>query len=459
MEYDLIVIGAGPGGYVSAIRGGQLGLKVAVIDKRKTMGGTCLNVGCIPSKALLQSSYKFYDAQNHFAEHGITATVKADIKKMQARKNNVVADLTKGIDFLLKKNNVDKITGSAEIIDSNTVSVGSKKIKTKKIIIATGSEVASLPNIKTDEKNIVSSTGALEFNTVPKHLVVIGGGVIGVELGSVWARLGSKVTIVEYADNIIANMDTDIVKEFSKSIQNQGIELITGTKVLEVKNPKSPTVVIENNKDKKQSELKCDKVLVAVGRKPCTDGLGLDKVAIEMDEHGFISVDENYQTSLENVFAIGDVIGGAMLAHKAEEEGVATVEKIAGLTAHINYNTIPSIIYTHPEVASVGFSEDELKDTGISYNVGKFPFMANSRGRAVGETDGFVKVIAEAETDILLGVHIIGADAGTVIHEAIVVMEYTGTAEDLYRTCHGHPTLNEAVKEACLDVHKRAIHS
>ncbi len=460
-EYDLVIIGSGPGGYVSAIRAGQLGMKVACIDKRKTLGGTCLNVGCIPSKALLQSSYKFYDSQKHFAEHGIIAeNVKADIGKMQERKNKVIGDLCKGIDFLFKKNNVEKITGIAKLLGDGKISTGDKEITAKNILIASGSIPSSLPNIEIDEKNIISSTGALELDSVPENLVVIGGGVIGLELGSVWSRLGSKVTIIEYADDIIPMMDNDIVKNFSRSMKKQGMQLKTKTKVVGVKATKKGATIELNGRDNDKSEtIECDKVLIAVGRKPYTDELGLENVGISINKHGFIDVDKNFKTSADNIYAIGDVIGGAMLAHKAEEEGVACVEQLSGLNSHINYNAIPSVVYTHPEIASVGKTEQEIKQQNIEYSVGKFSFIANSRARAIGETDGLVKVITEKETDKILGVHIMGDQAGTIIHEAVIVMEYTGTSEDLFRCSHAHPTLNEAVKEACLDVHKRAIHS
>ncbi|MGB1360950.1 MAG: dihydrolipoyl dehydrogenase [Alphaproteobacteria bacterium] len=460
-EYDLVVIGAGPGGYVSAIRAAQLGMKVACVDKRETLGGTCLNVGCIPSKALLQSSYKYYDATKHFEEHGVIAgDVKADVAKMLERKNKVVEDLTKGIDFLFKKNNVEKITGSAELLGGGKISVDGNEISAKNILIATGSVPSSLPNLEIDEKTIVSSTGALDFDKVPEHMVIIGGGVIGLELGSVWSRLGADVTVVEFADNITPNMDADVVKQFSRSLKKQGFKIKTKTKVMAVEITKSGAVVkVEGRDNGKEDTIECDKVLVAVGRLPYTDNLGLDKAGVNVSDRGFIEVGENFKTSADNVYAIGDVIGGAMLAHKAEEEGVACVEAIAGQSAHINYNTIPSVVYTHPEVASVGKTEAEVEEAGIEYKTGQFAFMANSRGRAVGETEGFVKVITEKSSDKILGVHIVGAEAGTMIHEAVIVMEYSGTAEDLYRCCHAHPTLNEAVKEACLAVHDRAIHA
>ena len=463
-HFDLIVIGAGPGGYVAAIRAAQLGLKTACIEKRGTLGGTCLNVGCIPSKALLHSSEKFEEAQSHLAEHGVkVGKVELDLKTLMARKDKVVDDLTKGIGFLFKKNKVTNITGAAKISKPGEVVVtadGKDETYTAtNILIATGSEVAPLPGVEIDEARIVSSTGALALSKVPGHLVVVGGGYIGLEMGSVWRRLGSKVTVVEFLDAIVPNMDAEIGKAMHKTLEKQGMEFKLGTKVTGAKTTKSKvTLTVEPAQGGDAEDIACDVVLVSIGRKPFTDGLGLEDAGVDMDDRGVIQVDENFKTNVDGIYAIGDVIPGAMLAHKAEEEGIACVERLAGQATHINYDAIPSVVYTWPEAASVGKTEEQLKADGVAYNKGSFPFMANSRARANGDTDGFVKILAEQATDEVLGVHIIGPDAGTMIAELALAMEFGASSEDIARTCHAHPTLNEAVKEAALDVEGSPIH-
>jgi dihydrolipoamide dehydrogenase len=463
-QFDLIVIGAGPGGYVAAIRAAQLGMKTACIDKRGTWGGTCLNVGCIPSKALLNSSEKYEEAQAHLAEHGVkVAKVELDLKTMLARKDKVVADLTKGIDFLFKKNKVTGIVGTARIVKPGTVEVdekGKKKTYTaKNILIATGSEVAPLPGVDIDEKRIVSSTGALSLSSVPKHLVVIGGGYIGLEMGSAWRRLGAKVTVVEFLDKIVPAMDGEVGKALHKTLAKQGMEFRLGTKVTAAKSTKTQvTLTVEPAKGGKAEEIKCDVVLVSIGRRPFTDGLGLKEAGVAMDSRGVIQVDAHYKTNVEGIYAIGDAIPGPMLAHKAEDEGIACVERIAGQASHVNYDAIPAVVYTWPEAASVGKTEEQLKADGIEYRKGSFPFLANSRARANGDTEGFVKILADAATDEVLGVHIIGPDAGTMIAELALAMEFGASSEDIARTCHAHPTLNEAVKEAALGVEGSPIH-
>ncbi len=466
-SFDLIVIGAGPGGYVAAIRAAQLGMSVACIDKRDTLGGTCLNVGCIPSKALLQSSEKFAEAQHGLAAHGIgIGTPKLDLAAMLARKDDVVDGLTKGIDFLFKKNKVTRIQGGATITAPGEVTVTptngsgtSQVLAARRILIATGSESMPLPGVEVDEKRIVSSTGALSLATVPKHLVVVGGGYIGLEMGSVWRRLGTAVTVVEFLDRIVPAMDTELGAELQKALTKQGFQFRLGTKVTAAKTGKSGVKLTVEPADGGAAEtIDCDVVLVAIGRRPYSDGLGLDEVGVERDNRGFIAVNQKFETNITGIFAIGDVIPGPMLAHKAEEEGVATVEMMAGQAGHIDYDTIPGVVYTHPEAASVGRTEDELKASGVEYRVGKFPFMANSRARASGESDGFVKLLADAATDRLLGAHIIGPDAGTLIAELALAIEFAASAEDVGRTCHAHPTLNEAVKEAALAAWDKPIH-
>ena len=463
-HFDLIVIGAGPGGYVAAIRAAQLGLKTACIDKRGNWGGTCLNVGCIPSKALLHSSEKFEEAQYHLAEHGVkVGKVELDLKTLMARKDKVVNDLTKGIGFLFKKNKVTGITGAAKITKPGEVEVmddgGTKTYTARNILIATGSEVAPLPGVVIDEDKIVSSTGALSLSKVPKHLVVVGGGYIGLEMGSVWRRLGSKVTVVEFLDAIVPNMDTEVGTALHKTLAKQGMEFRLGTKVTGAKTTKTQvTLIVEPAAGGDDEDIKCDVVLVSIGRIPFTEGLGLDHVGVEMDQRGVIQVDEHFKTSVDGIYAIGDVIPGAMLAHKAEEEGIACVEYLADQATHINYDAIPSVVYTWPEAASVGRTEEQLKEAGIDYSKGSFPFMANSRARANGDTEGFVKILADATTDEVLGVHIVGPDAGTLIAELALAMEFGASSEDVARTCHAHPTLNEAVREAALGVEGSPIH-
>ncbi|MBX3456756.1 MAG: dihydrolipoyl dehydrogenase [Candidatus Paracaedibacteraceae bacterium] len=462
-EYDLVVIGAGPGGYVAAIKAAQLGLKVACVDKREVAGGTCLNVGCIPSKALLTSSHKFHEAQEHFQNHGITADVKIDVKKMMLRKENVVTELTKGIGFLFKKNGVTFINGHAKIQSAHEVHVdGHGLLTAKNILIATGSVSSPLPGIEIDEEQIVSSTGALEFSKEPKHLVVIGAGYIGLELGSVWRRLGTAVTVVEYADRIVPMMDQEVAKAFHKSLESQGMVFRLGRKVVNVvkqgKELALHVIPAASRGEDMPEIITCDKVLVAAGRKPNTHDLGLENVGIETDQRGFIQVNNHLQTKHPHIFAIGDVIPGPMLAHKAEEEGVAVAEFLAGQSGHVNYDVIPAVVYTQPEVASVGITEEQAKEHGHAYKVGKFPFLANSRAKSTGDTIGFVKVIADAKTDRVLGVHIIGEQAGNMIAEAAMAMEFCASSEDIARTCHAHPTHSEALKEAAMATYAKAIH-
>ena len=465
--YDLIVIGGGPGGYVAAIRAGQLGLKTAIVEKRGALGGTCLNVGCIPSKALLQSSHHYHMAATEFEHHGIIAKgLSLDLKVMMGRKDKVVSDLTQGVEFLMKKNKVDYVIGEGTIKAAGEVVItppkkGAKKqtLKTDNILIATGSDVAPLPGVKIDQKQIVNSTGALDLKTVPKTLCVVGAGVIGLELGSVWRRLGAKVTVVEFLDHILPGMDAEISKQMQRTLKKQGIEFKLSTKVTGAKTAKAGvTLTTEPVAGGKKETMKAEIVLAAIGRLPFTNGLGLDKAGVEMDDKGFVKVDEDFQTNVEGIFAIGDVIGGAMLAHKAEDEGVVCVEVMAGQSGHIDYDSIPGIVYTWPEVASVGKTEEQLKDAGVKYNVGKFPFTANSRARCNADTDGFVKILADAATDAVLGCHIIGPEAGDLIQEVVVAMELSGSAEDIARICHGHPGLSEAVKEAALAANGRAFH-
>lgn len=459
-SYDVIVIGGGPGGYVCAIRAAQLGMKVACVEKRSTLGGTCLNVGCIPSKALLESSEKYDDASHHFKQYGIDVSPKLNLKQMLANKDEIVKGLTQGIEMLFKKNKVDFIIGHGTISGANEVTVGKEKYAAKQIVIATGSEVMPLAGVTIDEKQIVSSTGALELKSVPKDLVIVGAGVIGLELGSVWRRLGANVTVVEYLDRIAPGMDAEVAKQFQKTLEKQGFAFKLGRKVMGAKaSAKGVTLSTEAAKGGGPEELKADVVLVAIGRKPYTDALGLESVGIKTDERGRIPVNSHWQTTVPSIYALGDVIAGPMLAHKAEEEGVAVAEVLAGQHGHVNYEAIPGVVYTWPEVANLGQSEEQLKEAGTVYKVGKFTFMANSRARATLQTDGFVKILADAATDRILGVHIIGPHAGTLIHECCVAMEFGASAEDIARTCHAHPTLNEAVKEAALAVDKRQIHS
>lgn len=458
-QFDVIIIGGGPGGYVAAIRAAQLGMKVACVEKRGALGGTCLNVGCIPSKALLESSEKFEDANKHFAEHGIDGSVKLNLKQMMARKTDVVTKLTQGIEGLFKKNKVTYIKGHGTITGKNEVSVEGVKYAAKNIVIATGSEVTPLGGITIDEKQIVSSTGALELTAVPKYLVVIGAGIIGLELGSVWKRLGAKVTVLEYLDRITPGLDAEIAKNFQKILEKQGIEFKLGQKVTSAVPSKSGVeVTFEPAAGGAAEKLQADIVLVAVGRRAYTDKLGLENVGLTTNKRGQVDTNAHWQTAVPNIYAIGDVIAGPMLAHKAEDEGVAVAEFIAGQKPHVNYNTIPGVVYTHPELANVGKTEEKLKAANVAYKVGKFPFLANSRARATGQTDGLVKILADAKTDEVLGVHIIGPQAGNMIHEVCIAMEFGASSEDIARTCHAHPTYNEAVKEAAFAVAGRAIH-
>ena len=465
--YDLIVIGTGPGGYVCAIRAAQLGLKTAVIEKSRTFGGTCLNVGCIPSKALLHASELFEDAGHGFATMGIKTKPELDLPTMQKYKQEGVEGNVKGVEFLLKKNKVDTYLGIGRItapgkVTVRPVDVGDEKsLDTKAIVIATGSDVARLPGIDIDEKRVVSSTGALDLDKVPGHLLVVGAGVIGLELGSVWRRLGAKVTVVEFLDRIIPGMDNEIAKQFQRILQKQGLEFRLGQKVAGVEANGAGSLKVQvqpSNGDGSREVLEADVVLVAVGRAPYTEGLGLEDAGVQIDNKRRILIDDHFRTNVKGIYAIGDVVRGPMLAHKAEDEGVAAAEIIAGKAGHVNYGVIPNVIYTYPEVASVGQTEEELKEAGIAYNVGKFPFTANGRAKVNRQVEGFVKFLADAKTDRVLGVHIIGPDAGNMIAEAAVLMEFGGSAEDLARTCHAHPTLSEAIKEAALAVDKRAIH-
>jgi dihydrolipoamide dehydrogenase len=464
MTYDVIVIGTGPGGYVAAICAAQLGLKVAVVEKRATHGGTCLNVGCIPSKALLHASERYAEAADCFAAMGIKVTPTLDLAAMLAFKDDGVKGNVQGVEFLIRKNKIDAFHGGGRIVDSGKVEVtgsngGKQTLETKAIVIATGSEVAAIPGIAVDEKTIVSSTGALSLPKVPKRLVVIGAGYIGLELGSVWRRLGAEVIVVEMLDGIAPGLDGEVAKQFQRILAKQGILFRLGTKVLGVETDGNACKVkLEPAKKGAQETLGCDVVLVAVGRVPNTQGLGLVELGVRCDNRGRIQVDPHFATSVPGIYAIGDVIAGPMLAHKAEDEGIAVAEILAGQSGHVNYGVIPSVIYTAPEVASVGKTEEELKEAGIAYRSGKFPFTANGRAKVNRTTEGFVKVLADAATDCVLGVHILGADAGTMIAEAAVLMEFGGSAEDLARTCHAHPTLSEAVKEAALAADGRAIH-
>ena len=460
MTYDVTIIGTGPGGYVCAIRAAQLGLKVAVIEKRATHGGTCLNVGCIPSKALLHASELYAESQHSFAKMGIIAETKIDFPKLMNFKQEAIDGNTKGIDFLLKKNKVDVIHGTAKILSAGKIEVGDKVYETTSIVIATGSDVARLKNIEIDEKRIVSSTGALALKEIPKSLTIIGAGVIGLELGSVYSRLGSKVTVIEYLDRILPGMDSEVAKSFQRLLEKQGFTFKLSSKVVSAEaSAKSVKFNVEPAAGGDNERLEADVLLVAVGRTPYTEGLGCETAGIARDARGRIEVDHHYATNIKGVYAIGDVIKGPMLAHKAEDEGIAVAELLAGQAGHVNYGIIPGVVYTSPEVASIGKTEDELKQEGINYKAGKFLFLANGRAKANQTTDGFVKILADAKTDKVLGCHIIGAQAGELIHEVAVLMEFGGSSEDLARTCHAHPTLSETVKEAAMAVLGRAIHS
>ena len=462
--YDLVVIGTGPGGYVCAIRAAQLGLKVAVVEKRKTHGGTCLNVGCIPSKALLHASEMFEEAGHTFEKLGIVVgKPKLDLKAMMAHKQETIDANVTGVGFLLKKNKIDAFHGTASIPAAGKVVVTAEdgktqEIETRNIVIATGSESAPLPGVEIDEKTVVTSTGALEIGSVPKELVVVGAGVIGLEIGSVWSRLGAKVTVVEFLDRILPGMDGEVAKQFQRILEKQGFSFQLGSKVTKVETgKKGATVTVEPAAGGEAKTLNADIVLVAIGRRPNTDGLGLDKAGVAT-ERGRVVIDDHFKTNVAGIYAIGDVVRGPMLAHKAEDEGVAVAEIIAGKHGHVNYDAIPGIVYTAPEVAAIGKTEEELKAAGVAYKVGKFPFTANGRARAMRHTEGFVKVLADAATDRVLGCHIIGPHAGDLIAEVTVLMEFGGSSEDLARTCHAHPTLAEAVKEAAMAVEKRQIH-
>ena len=464
-NFDLLIIGGGPGGYVCAIRAAQLGLKTGCIESRGTLGGTCLNVGCIPSKSLLNLSELYHKAKNNFDNLGIeTKDIKLNLKKMMANKNKSVQVLTKGIEFLFKKNKISYIKGKGVLFSKNDIVVYENEKKTtyksKNIVIATGSLPTSLPGVEIDEKNVISSTGALSLEKIPNNLIVIGGGYIGLEMGSVWARLGSQVTVIEYLDHIIPGMDREISREFQKILTKQGIKFKLDSKVTGASTEKNKKVIVDfvNNKTKVKERIECDKVLVSVGRKPYTEGLNLSKIGINKDDKGRIEVNEKFQTSVQNIFAIGDVIKGPMLAHKAEEEGIAVAEILVGQAGHVNYSVIPSVIYTAPEVASVGKTEEQLKRLNINYKIGKFPFLANSRAKVNNEADGFVKILADSKTDKVLGAHIIGPHCGDMIAEMVLAMEFGASSEDIARTCHAHPTHTEAIKEAALAIDKRPIH-
>ena len=464
-DFEVVIIGGGPGGYVCAIRLAQLGFKVACVEKRRNLGGTCLNVGCIPSKAMLETSHKFHDALHNFAKLGIIANKpEIDVKKLVDNKNEIIAGLTAGISGLFKKNKVSHIIGAGKFIDKNHLEVtdenGSKqKISAEKFVIATGSEVTKLPNVEIDEKVIVSSTGALDFEKVPQKMIVIGAGVIGLELGSVWSRLGSQVEVVEFLDKITPTMDNEISKNFQRILEKQGLKFRLSTKVLGVKKDKKGAIVeVEAVQGGAKESLLADVVLVAIGRKPNTENLGLENVGIKTNARGFIE-NNHLKTNVDNIYVIGDVTTGPMLAHKAEDEGIAVAEIIANQAGHVNYDVIPNVIYTYPEVASVGKTEEELKAQNIAYKSGKFMMMANSRARATYDEQGLVKILSCAKTDRILGAHIIAREAGNMIHEVVVAMEFGGSAEDIARTCHAHPTYNEAIKESALALDKRAIHS
>ncbi len=458
--FDLVVIGAGPGGYECAIKAAQLGLKVACVEKRDRLGGTCLNIGCIPSKALLHASELFHEAGTSFSDMGIEVSKpKLNLKQMLAFKDEAIDGNTKGIEFLFKKNKIEWVKGEGVIDAPGKVKVGDRVLETKNIVIATGSDVAKLPGVEIDEKTVVSSTGALELGKVPGKLVVVGGGVIGLELGSVWCRLGAEVTVVEFLDNILPGMDGEVVKNFTRTLKKQGFTFKLGTKVTKVEKQKSGLKVsVEPAKGGDTEVLDADVVLVAIGRVAYTEGLGLDKAGVATDKRGRVEVDENFKTNVDGIYALGDCIAGPMLAHKAMEEGVALAERLAGHYGAVNYDAIPGVVYTSPEVASVGKTEEQLKEAGIEYNVGKFPFTANGRAKANKTTDGFVKILADKKTDRVLGVHIIGVNGGEMIAEAVIAMELSASSEDIARICFAHPTMSEAVKEAALAVTGLPIH-
>ena len=462
-KFQAVVIGGGPGGYVCSIRLAQLGIRTACIESRGSLGGTCLNIGCIPSKSLLNLSEKFHDAKN-FSKFGIeTSELKLNLEKMMKNKDKAVTVLTKGVEFLFKKNKISYFKGIGSLNNKNQISIQNKSetkiIESERIIISTGSEPASLPNVKFDEKKILSSTGALSIPAVPKKMVIVGAGYIGLEMGSVWSRLGSEVHVIEFLDGITPGMDKGISSEFMKILTKQGLNFHLKTKVNSINKTNNGVITSTTNDKGKNINFESNVVLISVGRKPYTKNLNLDKVGVELDKKGRININNNFQTNIKNIYAIGDVIKGPMLAHKAEEEGIAVAELIAGQSSHVNYDVIPSVIYTTPEVASVGKTEEELKDLQCSYKAGKFPFMANSRAKAIDTPEGYVKILADAKTDKVLGVHMIGPHAGEMIAEMALAMEFGASSEDIARTCHAHPTFSEAIKEAALSVDKRAIHS
>ncbi|MCA6125434.1 dihydrolipoyl dehydrogenase [Bradyrhizobium sp. WSM 1704] len=463
-SYDLVVIGTGPGGYVCAIRAAQLGMKVAVVEKNATLGGTCLNVGCMPSKALLHASEMFEEAAHSFAKMGVSVSApKLDLPAMMNFKQQGIDGNVKGVEFLMKKNKIDVLKGIGKILSAGKVEVSgdgkTETVETRNIVIATGSDIARLKGIEIDEKRIVSSTGALSLEKVPSHLLIVGAGVIGLELGSVWHRLGAKVTVVEFLDRILPGMDGEVAKQFQRMLEKQGFAFKLGAKVTAVDTSgKTLQAKVEPSAGGAAETIEADVVLVCIGRVPYTEGLGLKEAGVALDNRGRVQIDAHFSTSVKGIYAIGDVVAGPMLAHKAEDEGVACAEIIAGQAGHVNYDVIPGVVYTTPEVSSVGKTEEDLKQAGVAYTVGKFPFTANGRSKVNQTTDGFVKVLADAKTDRVLGVHIVGREAGEMIHEACVLMEFGGSAEDLARTCHAHPTRSEAVKEAALAVGKRAIH-
>ena len=462
-KFDVTVIGGGPGGYVCAIRLSQLGLKTACIESRGTLGGTCLNIGCIPSKSLLNLSENFHKAKN-FEKLGIeTGEIKLNLEKMMKNKDKAVTVLTKGVEFLFKKNKVTYFKGTGSFKNKNQISIINNKeetaIETKNTIISTGSKPVSLRDIEFDEEKILSSTGALSISKLPKKMVVVGGGYIGLEMGSVWSRLGTEVQVIEFLDHITPGMDKEISTEFMKILKKQGIKFELKTKVEKITKSKNGVIIETFSKEGKKNKFEADVVLISVGRKPYTKNLNLEKIGVELDKRGSVKVNKNFQTNIKNIYAIGDVIEGPMLAHKAEEEGIAVAELISNQSGHVNYDTIPSVVYTSPEVASIGKTEEQLKEKGISYKIGKFPFLANSRAKTINESEGFVKILADSKTDKILGVHIIGQHAGEMIAEMSVAMEFGASSEDIARTCHAHPTFSEAIKEAALSVEKRQIHS
>ena len=462
-KFDVTVIGGGPGGYVCAIRSSQLGLKTACIESRGTLGGTCLNIGCIPSKSLLNLSENFHKAKN-FEKFGIeTGEIKLNLEKMMKNKDKAVTVLTKGVEFLFKKNKVTYFKGTGSFKNQNQISIINNKeettIETKNTIISTGSEPVSLRGIEFDEEKILSSTGVLSISKLPKKMVVVGGGYIGLEMSSVWSRLGTEVQVIEFLDHIIPEMDKEISTEFMKILKKQGIKFELKTKVEKIIKSKNGVIIETFSKEGKKNKFEADVVLISVGRRPYTKNLNLEKMGVELDKRGSVKVNKNFQTNIKNIYAIGDVIEGPMLAHKAEEEGIAVAELISGQSGHVNYDTIPGVIYTSPEVASIGKTEEQLKEKGINYKIGKFPFLANSRAKVIDESEGFVKILADSITDKVLGVHIIGQHAGEMIAEMSVAMEFGASSEDIARTCHAHPTFSEAIKEAALSVEKRQIHS